>query len=323
MRTTPDDITRLARAGHGVFSVAEARLRGITKDRLRRLARRGLLVRLAHGVYADASEYEAADRWSAFALRSRAFTLACGPAAAAGGWSAVAVLGLPAIGAPPERPLALVPAGSGADSNNGAGRVRAVSFATEHRAYANGCRVTSPARTVVDVARTTPRADALAVADAALSSGTTAAQLRAVLAFEAGWRGIGAAAWVTAHADGRAESALETLGRLTFIEHGLPLPVSNAWIGTPWGRYRVDHFLPDRWLVFEGDGSLKYDNRLDAGRVVADQREREWRLRELGLEVTRYGWELARYDRKELAARFGAAIDRCPLRPETFSWSWV
>lgn len=323
MRALPDDITHLLRAGRGVFSAREAAVRAITKDRLRRLTRSGLLVRLADGVYGESSGYEVADTWSGFTLRSRAFTLACGPAAAAGGWSAAAVLGLPAINAPPEQPLALVPVGSGVDSNNRAGRVRAVSFATEHRSYANGCRVTSAARTVVDVARTAPRADALVIADAALSTVTTAAELQAVLAFEAGWRGIGAAAWVVAHADGRAESPLETLGRLTFVEHGLPLPISNAWIDTARGRYRVDHLLPDRWLVFEGDGSLKYDNRLDAGRVVADQREREWLLRELGLEVVRYGWELARYDRNELAARFGTAIERCPVRGEPFPWSWV
>ncbi|WP_053202789.1 hypothetical protein [Jiangella muralis] len=99
------------------------------------------------------------------------------------------------------------------------------------------------------------------------------------------------------------------------------MPVSNVWIDTGGSRYRVDHLLPDRWLVFEGDGSLKYDDRLDAGRVVAEQREREWRLRESGLEVVRYGWDLARHDRRRLAARFAAAIARCPVRTESVPWT--
>ncbi|TDC48186.1 hypothetical protein E1212_21945 [Jiangella ureilytica] len=236
---------------------------------------------------------------------------------------AAGVLGLPAISAPPDRPLALVPLGCGTDSNNRSGRLRAVSLAPHHRSYANGSRTTGPARTTIDIARTAPRADALVVADAVLAAGATVADLQAVLEFQTGWRGVGAAAWLVAHADPRAESPLETLGRLAFIENGLPVPVSNVWIDTGRRRYRVDHLLADRWLVFEGDGSLKYDGRLDAGRVVADQREREWQLRELGLEVVRYGWDLARNDRKRLAVRFAAAIKRCPVRATPISWSWV
>ncbi|TDD71551.1 hypothetical protein E1262_05195 [Jiangella aurantiaca] len=320
MRTLPHDVGRLLRSGHGVFSVTEAQARGITRSRLARLERSALLVRLAKGVYADAAEYAAADEWTAFTQRSRAFTLACGPWAAAAGWSAAAVLGLPVIGTPPAQPLAVVPVGARMASDNVAGRLRAVALAPHHRTYANGCRVTSAPRTIVDVARTSSRAEALVAADAALAAGATVAELRAVVEFQACWRGIRTATWVVDHADGFAESPLETLGRLAFIEYGLPVPVSNAWIDTGQGRYRVDHLLPDRWLVFEGDGALKYDNRLDAGRVVADQREREWQLRELGLEVVRYGWDLARYDHRRLAARFARAIERCPVRPEPVPW---
>ncbi|RIQ32154.1 type IV toxin-antitoxin system AbiEi family antitoxin domain-containing protein [Jiangella rhizosphaerae] len=320
MRTLPDDVSRLLRAGHGVFSVAEAESRGISRSRLVRLTRSGLLVRLAKGVYAAAADDMGAVEWAAFAQRSRAFTLACGPPAAAAGWSAVAVLGLPAVGAPPSQPLAVVPAGARAPSDNVAGRLRPVAFPPHHRAYANGCRVTSLPRTVVDIARTSPHAEALVVADAALSAGVTAADLRAVVEFQTRWRGIRSAALVVAQADGFAESPLETLGRLTFLEHGLPVPVSNAWVEAGGRRYRLDHLLPDRWLAFEGDGSFKYDGRLDAGRVIADQREREWRLRDAGLDVVRYGWELARHDRALLAQRFARVIERCPVRPRPVPW---
>ncbi|WP_116952087.1 hypothetical protein [Jiangella endophytica] len=180
--------------------------------------------------------------------------------------------------------------------------------------------MTSLPRTVVDIARTAHRADALVIADAALSTSMTQPELRSVLGTQAGWRGSRDAVWVVEHGDPYAESPLESWGRLAFIEHGLPVPVTNAWVDTAAGRYRVGHLLADRWLAFEGDGSLEYDNRLDAGRVVADQREREWRLREAGLGVVRYGWEPARHDRKQLAARFAAAIERCPVRREPFPW---
>ncbi len=320
MRTLPDDVTRLLRAGRGVFGVSEAQACGVTRARVARLAQAGTLVRLADGVYAAAEEYAAAVPWRAFALRARAFLRTCGPQAVAAGWSAAVLVHLPTIGEPPPLPLAHVPREAGRSSNNRYGLVRAVPLPPEHQSVRNGCGVTSFPRTVVDLARTAPRADALVVADAAASTPHAVAAFGAVLEYQASWPGSRAASWVIEHADPYAESALETLGRLTFLEYDLPVPVSNAWIDTGRRRYRVDHLLPDRWLVFEGDGSLKYDNRLDAGRVVADQREREWQLRELGLEVVRYGWELARHDRRRLAARFEAALATCPERTASVPW---
>ncbi|WP_053202790.1 type IV toxin-antitoxin system AbiEi family antitoxin domain-containing protein [Jiangella muralis] len=189
MRITPDDVTWLLRAGHGVFSVAEARLRGITRSRLVRLERSGLLVRLARGVYAAAADHAAADPWTAFGLRSRAFTLACGPRAFAAGWSAAAVHGLPAIRPPPAQPLAYLMDGAGSAVNSRYGSVRVAALPPDQCVYVDGCRVTSLPRTVVDLARWGPRADALVVADAALASGVTSGDLQAMLDLQAGWRG--------------------------------------------------------------------------------------------------------------------------------------
>lgn len=316
----PADVQRLLRSGHGVFHVREAERLRISRGRVARLAQAGALTRLADGAYVDAWEYAKAGEWTAFALRSRAFTLACGPQAVAAAWSAGVLLDVPTISSPPSLPLAFVPHGVRAGSNNMYGCVRAVALPRSHCAFASGCWLTPLPRTVVDIARTSSRADALVVADAALSTRMSAVALRRVLDFEAGWRGVRDATWVVEHADPYAESPLETLGRLTFIEYGLPLPISNAWVEVGRDRYRVDHLLPDRWLAFEGDGSLKYDGRGDAGRVVAEQREREWRLRESGVEVVRYGWDLARHDRGRLAARFRQIIADRPARPEPIRW---
>jgi hypothetical protein len=49
-------------------------------------------------------------------------------------------------------------------------------------------------------------------------------------ALKGSWRGSRGARWVIDRADGLAESPLETLGRLAFLERGLPAPVSNAWV---------------------------------------------------------------------------------------------
>ncbi len=158
------------------------------------------------------------------------------------------------------------------------------------------------------------------LADAAIALRTGRDELRAVLADMYGWPGSAEARWAVDHADPYCESALETLGRLTFIEHGLPVPVSNPWIDLGAVRYRADHLLDDRWLVFEGDGDLKYNDRPDAAHIIRQQREREWRLREEGFEIVRYGWDMARYQRAKLSDRFRQVIaDRSP-RVRPYPW---
>ncbi|WP_166353098.1 type IV toxin-antitoxin system AbiEi family antitoxin domain-containing protein [Phytoactinopolyspora limicola] len=316
----PHDVECLLAAGDGLLTLRGAETNGVTRWRLHHLLRAGLLVRLANGVYASAQQLADAAPWPAFALRSRAFILACGPHTHASGWSAVAILNLPTISAPPELPTAVVPPGAGSATNSTFGQVRVAALPLEHRVVVRGTRVTSPARTVVDVARTSPRAGALVVADAALSTMVSRTQLQAVVEFQSSWSGSTGAAWVLDHADPYAESALESLGRLTFIEEDLPVPVSNAWIDLGELRYRPDHLLDDRWLIFEGDGAKKYNNRLDAGRIVGEQREREWRLREAGFEIARYGWQDARHDRRLLGARFRAFIGTRSVRPAPYRW---
>lgn len=320
MKAIPPDVRRLLAWGDGVFSVADAHRQGVSRDRIVRLVKAGLLVRLARGAYAAAEAYASATEWQAFALRSRAFALACGSEAVVAGWSAVAVRGLPTIGSPPELPLVYVPADARASHDSMFGRVRAVALPRDQRVLLKSVQATSVARTVVDVGRRAPRDEALVVADAALARYVSVEELRRMLVFQSGWPGIGDAAWIVAHADGYAETPLETLGRLAFIEDDLPVPVSNTWVELDRRRFRLDHLLARRWLAFEGDGGDKYNNRLDAGRVVKREREREGLLRDAGLHVVRYEWEPARYNRRLLAYRFRSAIAAAPERSEPFPW---
>lgn len=290
----------------------------MNRARLTRLARAGLLCRLAAGVYARASTYARATPWEAFALRTRAFVAACGRNAYAAGWSAAAIYGFPALEPPP---TVAVPVTAGRGYTSPYGRVYATKLPRHDRHIVAGCRVTSPGRTVVDIARTSPTASALVVADAAVASVTSREQLDEAMARADGTPGARNASWVVRHADGHAESPLETLGRLTFLEAGLPVPVSNPWVRAGRHRYRPDHLLARHWLVFEGDGAFKYDGRLDAGRVIGRQQEREWRLREAGLQVVRYSWDMARFDRARLARRFRAAVEACPPRELPCPWT--
>jgi hypothetical protein len=67
-------------------------------------------------------------------------------------------------------------------------------------------------------------------------------------------------------------------------------------------------------VVAEGDGALKYRGH-DPARVIAAEKERQWQIRRLGLDVIRYGWQLAAHRRMELAARFRAVLPDHPVRP--------
>lgn len=98
------------------------------------------------------------------------------------------------------------------------------------------------------------------------------------------------------------------------------MPVSNAWIGAAKPEYRVDGLWPWHWVVNEGDGGMKVNNRPDASAVVFRQQEREWRIRRLGAEVVRYDWNLAYRDRPELAERFAAVLADNPPRAEPMRW---
>lgn len=317
----PADIVDALAIGKSLLTAEAARFVGISAGRVHRLSRAGLLVRVATGVYASRAELTAATPWQAFTLRSRAFVLACGPSVSASGWSAAALLGLPVVSDPPSLPQAAAPRQVGHPLNSPYGKVRTADLPASHCVISNGVSVTSLARTVVDLGRTSPRPDALVIADSALARGLPATHLHDVLASQAGWDGIREAAWVVDHADAYAETPLETLGRLAFIEGGLPIPISNAWIDLGALRYRPDHLLDDLWEVFEGDGAQKYDGRLDAGAVIAKQREREWHLREAGYEIgVRYGYREARYERPKLAQRLRAAI--ASRRPRSRRAPW-
>ena len=170
----------------------------------------------------------------------------------------------------------------------------------------DGLRVTSLARTIVDVGRTLSRPRALVIGDSALRSDPIAhADLPRVLAASRGRTGIVAAEAVARMLDGRSESVGESLSRLRMREAGLPMPDLQQEIITRDGRrYRVDFLWRELGIVGEFDGAGKYSEH---HRLLAEK-AREDALRDLGLEVIRWNWaELSRFhvvvDRFERAMR--------------------
>jgi hypothetical protein len=319
----PPAVRRLLRLGYGSFTVRDARDAGVSEYDVRALAKQRRLTRVARGTYASTSELECADPWAAHAIRARAFVKGCRNDVIVAGWSAVAVRRLRHLGKPPELPTVIRPCLTSVSgtSNTEYGVIRQCNVPEAYRGQYAGCPVLRPAWLAMDLARFAERAGALVVADAVLADGATAVGLTRAVASMPRWPGIESAAWVAEHADGRSESVLESLGRLCCLEHALPVPVSNAWVGNGRPEYRVDHLWPNHGVVAEADGALKYRDVADPAAVVAEEKERQWYLeRELGLTVVRYGWDLAFRDREQLAGRFRAVLNASSTRRARVTW---
>jgi hypothetical protein len=200
--------------------------------------------------------------------------------------SAAVLHGLPLLGyAPAEVQLTRARTTSRSRSSS---RHRHINALPEsERAVVDGLACTTLARTVFDLARVESRASALVLADGALRSGLARADLAAVVDGHRGWPGARQARWAVATADGRAESPLESLGRLACVEEDLPVfepQVEVRLDGELLGR--VDGLWRERLVVFEGDGAVKFEGPSVLPALLA----RQERLREAGLTVVRASW---------------------------------
>lgn len=126
----------------------------------------------------------------------------------------------------------------------------------------NGRLATAPAWTAIELARTLRRPRALAVLDAALHRNeATRDELTAAIREQRGRRGIVKVRELIEHADGRAESAMESETRLVFIDGGLPLPELQYEIVDRYGKlWRVDFAWPDAMLAAEYDSTEWHAN---------------------------------------------------------------
>jgi hypothetical protein len=153
-------------------------------------------------------------------------------------------------------------------------------------------KVTSLARTVVDLGRRLRFDDTVVAADAALHAGLDPDSLAEQLDAWPRRRGIGLARKALALADGRSESPGETRSRLLMWRLGLPTPTLQYEVHTPGGLFRSDFAWEDRGLLGEFDGRVKYGELLRPGErpedVVLREKRREQLLRSEGWWVVRW-----------------------------------
>lgn len=270
----------------GAFTLAQALACGWTDSAVRHAVRSGRLDRIRPGVFwlppatdghASANTRAAAD---AVAVLLRV------PACVASHRSAAIVRGLPVLRRP-DRPCVTVPPGYSGD----------LAGAHLHRAplrpgevqRRGALRTTAAVRTIVDVARESGVADGLVVADAAFAAGLAdGPSLARAIGQCRGWAGMRAARRVLDLADGRAESPLESVSRLTLADGGLPVPDLQPDLYDLAGRHlgRPDFYWDDLGVVGEADGAEKYR---DPGDLYREKRRQD-RMDDAGLVVFRWGW---------------------------------
>ncbi|WP_166355495.1 type IV toxin-antitoxin system AbiEi family antitoxin domain-containing protein [Phytoactinopolyspora limicola] len=318
----PSAIATLIHQCAGLIDIDTARDVGVRPERLHELARARLLVRVAEGVYTSPELLDRLDGWARHDLLARAFVVSLGPGAYLTEWSAVAAWQLPTLGPPPSEPVAVRPRSGGRSRGRGSkiaayGRVRTHRLPAEHRRLHGRTRLVSQEWAAATVGVTSALPAALVVADAVARRG---GDITSATNDMTRWPGVTRARWVAEHADPLAESPVETLGRFAAIAGGLPRPVSNAWVGVDGPEHRVDGLWPFHFAAYEADGALKYNNRPDAAVIVTREKEREWRLRRLGLDLARYDFGMAAFQRDELSARFRRLLQDNPARVTPIRW---
>lgn len=175
----------------------------------------------------------------------------------------------------------------------------------------DGVRVTSLARTLIDVSRTVQLETSVAMLDYAQrdatrrDSGVTAvrvsrSELSTEFALHSSRRGTARCATALELSDGRSGSPGETLSRVGMHLLALPMPILQQQFIDSFGLIGiVDFWWPEFNLIGEFDGFGKYLREdLRPGQTIAEvviaEKKREDRLRALGPRVTRWDWGIAR-----------------------------
>jgi len=235
--------------------------------------------------------------------------------------SAARIYGLGLVGRPEAVSEITRSPGEGGHANRAGVLVHIAALPLEHVVSYRGVPLTSVPRTVIDLARTLPFAEGVAVADSALNARLTSkADLSAIIGDCPRWPGLGRAREVTAFSDARSESVLESLSRAVFHQAGLPPPELQVWIGDDGEVIGRTDFLWRRYnTIGEADGAIKYQTPARA----RTQLERDARLRAAGYEVVHFTWpQITRapaqvIDAIQLAFRRSTArwtSDRTPTR---------
>ena len=242
---------------------------GWTDHDLRRCERRGELVRVRRGSYADPRVVTELDAEQRHRLAVDVATRAPTPCVLSHA-SAAVLWGMPLVDVDLRRVHFIRPGAAG--GRRSAARVdHGGALPAADITRRNGILVTTPARTLVDLARTdSPRASVVAADHGLHHRQTDPVALEEVLDRCSRMPGIGTGRQALRRVDGRSESPGETLTRLAV--DGLGALDAQVELRGPRHRFvaRVDLAVEDALTVIEFDGRQKYLALRAPGQSVED-----------------------------------------------------
>jgi hypothetical protein len=247
------EVAALASRQHGVVTHAQLLECGLSADAIKRRARTGRLHRLYRGVYAVGHRALSPDG------RLLAAALSCGAGAVLSHRTAAHLWDLRRSSA--ARIDVTIPGDPGRRPRVGIRLHRSATLHPEHVTTLRGLPVTTPSRTLFDLAAAVPpRQLERALEEAEVQRQDVGAGLAALLGAHptrAGTRNL-RAALARHHADPTlTRSDLEDNVLELCDDHGLPRPAVNVGIL----GHEVDFLWPDRRLVLEADGFAYHRTR--------------------------------------------------------------
>ena len=296
-----------------VVTAAQLRAQGRSPAQIRALVRRGVLSAIGHGIYvpgAVASQFARMDHGE-YWLRAAAALVSTGKGAALSHVTAALAHNIDLVGQVTE---VCVTTGrlSRRGVRHGVRRYQAELPAWQI-SWKFGLPVTTPIRTVIDLARSLTVAEGVVAADSALRQGAIIPlDIRQAAADCSRRPGSAKLARVADLASGQAESPLESLARVVFDDGGLPPPVMQMPIHGVHGFIgRVDFYWKQYRTIAEVDGAAKY---ADPDRA----RKELWRdkaLRKAGYEVVHFNWKEIMTEPDQVVASIRAAFARAARNP--------
>jgi hypothetical protein len=275
-------VAALAAERWGVLTIGELRQAGLTQRAIRRRVERGWLHRLYLGVYAVG---HANPPWEG---RMLAAVKACGPTAVLSGLSAAELCGYYEPGE--ERLPEITVVGGSVRAHLGIRVHRTAELGDRDRRRVRGIPVTSPARTLLDLAA---RVDGQSLRSLVRrAQGTRSVNVREiceVIARLGPRKGSRRLARVIAEGPAPTRSVLEDIVLDLIVSGGLAHPDVNKPLFLSGRRVIPDFRWPEQRLIVEADGAAWH-----AGKVAReDDAERQALLEAHGERLLRVTWEQA------------------------------
>jgi hypothetical protein len=296
--TVQPSLAALVAEQGGLFRRGQAMLCGVTPRQFRALIKpSGPWARVRYGVYTTRDSWENLDHEGRRLLTDRAALLVCNVLTALSHTSSARLRGLPVYGDDPFTHLTRLGRGLSSRVEAGIKHHRGDLQEVEVDTL-GGVRLVSPARTALGIAAELGYHSGLVTADAVVRAGVPRQALIDLAGRLSHHPGAPVMRDVARDADGRAETPIETLGRVLVRRMGIVDVQPQQTIRLRDGReVVVDLISHSLRHVFETDGRLKYvDQRDRSGRLVsADEivwleKKREDQLRSLGYGFSRLLW---------------------------------